>query len=140
MESDATATDFNQPVIDEFRAHGGRVGGMFEGATLALLTTTGARTGRRRSSPVGWVSVDGRHVVVASAGGAPANPSWYTNLVADPRLTVENGTDTYAATAEILRGQDRADLWDRVIAVAPGYADYQNRTAREIPLIVIRRQ
>ncbi|GAA2468148.1 hypothetical protein Ahu01nite_002930 [Winogradskya humida] len=86
METDATETDFNQPVIDEFRAHGGRVGGMFEGATLALITTTGARTGRRRispvgwtglrrTSPVGWVSVDGRHVVVASAGGAPANPS-----------------------------------------------------------------
>src|SRR4051794_20362359 len=99
MENEATATAFNQPVIDEFRAHGGRVGGMFEGATLALLTTTGARTGLRRTSPVGWVPVDGRHVVVASAGGAPADPAWYHNLVADPRLTVEVGTEIYPATA-----------------------------------------
>jgi deazaflavin-dependent oxidoreductase (nitroreductase family) len=140
FEGYSVATDFNRPVIDDFRANGGKVGGMFEGATLALLTTVGARTGLPRTSPVAWLEIDGVQVAVASAGGGPVNPAWYHNLVANPRLTVEVGTDEYPALAEVARGQQRADLWAKVIAIAPGYADYQKQTTREIPVVIIRRQ
>jgi deazaflavin-dependent oxidoreductase (nitroreductase family) len=132
-------TDFNASIIEEFRANDGKVGGMFEGATLALLTTTGARTGQPRTSPVGWVAVDGETVVVASAGGSPANPAWYHNLRAHPQVTVEVGTETFPADAHVTVGSERAELWEKVVAVAPGFGDYQKATTREIPVVVLRR-
>ncbi|MEV6346417.1 nitroreductase/quinone reductase family protein [Actinoplanes sp. NPDC051851] len=140
LEGYAAATEFNQPIIDDFRANDGKVSGMFEGAALALLTTVGARTGLPRTSPVGWVEVDGDQVAVASAGGGPVNPSWYHNIVANPWLTVEVDTDKYQALAEIPHGSAREELWQKVIAVAPGYADYQKQTSREIPLVIIKPQ
>jgi deazaflavin-dependent oxidoreductase (nitroreductase family) len=136
----STTTAFNQPVVDEFRANGGKVGGMFEGATLALLTTVGARTGLPRTSPVGWLRIGGETVVVASAGGAPANPAWYHNLRANPWVTVEVGTDTFQALAHVAEGADRERLWRDVVAVAPGYAGYQEQTSRQLPVVVLREQ
>jgi deazaflavin-dependent oxidoreductase (nitroreductase family) len=100
--------DFNQHVIDEFRANRGRVGGPFEGGRLILLTTTGARTGAPHTNPVAYLPDGGdRILVIASAAGAPHHPQWYRNLVAEPRVTVEDGTFTYPATATVLTGAER---------------------------------
>src|SRR5689334_22132435 len=93
--------EFQRRVIEEFRQNGGVVGGMFAGATLALLTTTGARTGQRRTVPLGYLEVDGKPLVVASAMGSPKNPGWYHNVLNNPAVTVEVGTDRYRAMAAI---------------------------------------
>lgn len=140
VEGHSVATGFNQPIIDEFRANGGKVGGMFEGSTLALLTTVGARSGLPRTSPVGWMEINSEAVVVGSAGGAPFNPSWYYNLVANPWLTVEVRDEKFQALAHVTQGEEREALWKKVIEIAPGYADYQKQTTRTIPVVVLRRQ
>jgi deazaflavin-dependent oxidoreductase (nitroreductase family) len=132
------ANDFNQKIIDEFRANEGRVGGPFEGGHLILLTTTGRLSGERRTSPLAPTRVsDGRTVVVASAGGAPGNPAWFHNLVAHPGVTVEDGTRTYAATATVLTGEDRDRVFAELAAANQGWADYQARTTRTIPVVVL---
>jgi deazaflavin-dependent oxidoreductase (nitroreductase family) len=130
---------FQRSVVEEFRANGGRVGGMFAGATLALLTTTGARTGLRRTSPLGYVVVDGQPLVVASAMGAPTHPAWYHNIRRDPVVTVETGTETYEALAAIPSGAERDALFAKITALHPGYADYQTRTSRVIPVVTLHR-
>jgi deazaflavin-dependent oxidoreductase (nitroreductase family) len=134
--------DFNQQIIEEFRANAGRVGGPFEGETLALLTTTGARTGARRTNPVGFVVDDDRYLLVASAGGAPRHPGWYHNLVAEPRVVLEIGDGTrirvISAVAEPAVGEERDRLFARVLEEAPGFADYQARVSRVIPVVVLR--
>ncbi|MFJ8647304.1 nitroreductase/quinone reductase family protein [Streptomyces sp. NPDC093546] len=130
--------DFNQTVIDEFRAHQGRVGGMFEGARLLLLTTTGARSGRPHTTPVGYYpDGDGRVLVIASAGGAPRHPAWYHNLLANPRVTVESGAFTYEADATVLTGDARDRAFARAVEADSGWADYQARTARVIPVVAL---
>ncbi|MFG1998561.1 nitroreductase family deazaflavin-dependent oxidoreductase [Spirillospora sp. NPDC048911] len=134
--------DFNRQIIEEFRANGGRVGGPFEGAVLALLTTIGARTGKSRTSPVGFVRDGESLLIVASAAGAPEHPAWYHNLVAHPRVTVETGDgtriETTAMIAEPAQGEARDRLFARVVEVAPGFADYQAGTSRVLPVIVLR--
>ncbi|GAA2439714.1 nitroreductase/quinone reductase family protein [Actinomadura vinacea] len=133
--------DFNKQIIQEFRANGGKVGGPFEGAVLALLTTTGARTGARRTSPVGFVLEDGLYLVVASAGGAPRHPGWYHNLVAEPRATLEIGDGERIRTITVLavpaEGDERDRLFARVLEEASGYAGYQERTSRTLPVVVL---
>ncbi|WP_199714558.1 nitroreductase/quinone reductase family protein [Micromonospora radicis] len=126
--------DFNQQIIDEFRANAGRVGGPFEGARLVLLTTTGARTGARHTTPVAYLP-DGaeRILVIASAAGAANHPQWYRNLVADPQVTVEDGTFTYPARAQVLTGAERDRLFARAVEADPGWAHYQAKTSRTIP-------
>ncbi|QGK69938.1 nitroreductase family deazaflavin-dependent oxidoreductase [Allosaccharopolyspora coralli] len=99
--------DFNTSVIDEFRANNGHVGGPFENARLLLLTTVGARTGRAHTTPVGYLPDGNRMLVIASAAGGPTHPDWFHNLVAQPRVTVEDGTFRYEATATVLAGVDR---------------------------------
>lgn len=131
--------DFQRRVIDEFRANDGKVGGMFEGATLALLTTIGARSGLRRTTPLGYLHVDGKPVVVASAMGADRHPGWYHNILRNPVVTVETGTETFRAIAAVPSVVDRAELWSAVVAQAPGYADYQEKTSRVIPVVVLHR-
>jgi deazaflavin-dependent oxidoreductase (nitroreductase family) len=138
-ERNGTVADFNMGVVEEFRANGGKVGGMFEGMTLALVTTTGAKSGLARTSPLGYLEIDGRAVIVASAAGGHNNPAWYHNLRANPRATVELGTETYEAIAEIPEGEERDRIFEKVVAVAPGYADYQKQTTRVIPVVVLRR-
>ncbi|GLW06497.1 cation-binding protein [Microtetraspora sp. NBRC 13810] len=132
-------TDFNKPIIEEFRANEGRVGGWFEGSPLILLTTTGARTGRPNVSPLGYVPDGDRILVVASAAGAPNHPAWYHNLLADPWVTVELGTETFEANAVPLRGEERDRLFAKVVEVAPGYAEYQAKTSRIIPVVALYR-
>jgi deazaflavin-dependent oxidoreductase (nitroreductase family) len=131
--------DFQRRIIEEFRASGGKVGGMFQDATLALLTTTGARTGEQRTVPLGYLEVDGKSVVVASAMGAPKNPGWYHNIRKDPAVTVEFGADKYRAMAALPEGEEYERLWARVVEQAPGYGDYQTRTTRRIPIVVLHR-
>ncbi|MFB9904915.1 nitroreductase/quinone reductase family protein [Allokutzneria oryzae] len=131
--------DFQRQVITEFRASGGKVGGMFEGATLALLTTTGARTGLPRTSPLGYLEIDGQHVVIASAMGAPTHPAWYHNIRSNPVVTVETGTETYEAIAGIPTGDERDQLFAKVVEQAPGYREYQQKTTRVIPVVTLHR-
>ena len=132
-----TIVDFNQQVIEEFRAGHGRLGGMFEGARLILLTTTGARTGRPHTTPVGFLPDPGRLLVIGSAGGADRHPAWYHNVVANPRVTVETGPFTLEADAVVLQGTERAEIWARAVESDPGWAEYQRKTERIIPVVAL---
>jgi deazaflavin-dependent oxidoreductase (nitroreductase family) len=130
--------DFNQQIIDEFRANRGRVGGPFEGARLLLLTTIGARSGVPHTTPVGYLPDGGERIlVIASAGGAPNNPDWFHNLVANPRVKVEDGLFTYEAKAVVLEGAERDRIFSRAVEADPGWADYQARTERVIPVVAL---
>ncbi|MEU5781656.1 nitroreductase/quinone reductase family protein [Micromonospora lupini] len=129
---------FNHDVIAEFRANGGRVGGWFEGARLLLLTTTGARTGAPHTTPLGYLPDGGERVlVVASAGGAPQDPQWFRNLLADPLVTVEDGVFTYRARAEVLAGAERDAVFARAVAADPGWGEYQDRAGRVLPVVAL---
>lgn len=129
--------DFNQHVIEEFRTNEGRVGGPFDGARLILLTTTGRKTGARHTAPVGYLPDGERILVIASAGGADRHPDWFHNLVANPRVTVENGPFTYDARAVVLTGDERDRLFARAAEFDPGWAEYQAGTARVIPVVAL---
>ncbi|MEU9607342.1 nitroreductase/quinone reductase family protein [Streptomyces sp. NPDC048057] len=131
--------DFNQQVIEEFRANAGKVGGPFEGSRLLLLTTTGARSGTRHTTPVAYLPDGGERVlVIASAAGAPRHPAWYHNLVANPRVTVEDGVFTYEAEATVLAGEERDRAYARAVETSDGWAAYQAKTDRVIPVVALR--
>lgn len=127
--------DWNRGIVEEFRANQGQVGGMWEGRPLLLLTTTGAKSGQRRTSPVMYLRNGERVYVFASKGGAPTNPDWYHNLLAHPEVTVELGDKTYTATAKQVTGPQRDDIYARWSAQYPQFRDYQEKTARTIPVI-----
>ncbi|GAA1201013.1 nitroreductase/quinone reductase family protein [Prauserella alba] len=129
--------DVNRPIIDEFRATGGRVGGMFADARLLLLTSTGAKSGLRHTTPLGYFPDGERVLVVASAAGSDRHPDWFHNISADPRVTVEDGAFTYDALAEILDGEERDTVFARVVEAAPGFGDYQHKTARVLPVVAL---
>ncbi|GAB2963987.1 nitroreductase/quinone reductase family protein [Streptomyces heilongjiangensis] len=130
---------FNQQVIEEFRAHHGQVGGMFEGARLILLTTIGSRTGTPHTTPLGYLpDGDGTILVIASAGGSPRHPDWYRNVLANPRVTVESGAFTYEADAVVLDGEERDRAFARAVESDPGWAEYQAKTDRTIPVVALR--
>ncbi|GAA2105044.1 nitroreductase/quinone reductase family protein [Streptomyces albiaxialis] len=130
--------DFNQHIITEFRANEGRVGGTFEGARLLLLTTTGARSGAPHTTPLGYLADgDGRVLVIASAGGAPRHPAWFHNLRAHPRATVESGAFTYEVTATVLEREERDAAFARAVETDSGWADYQAKTDRVIPVVAL---
>ncbi|WP_158843788.1 nitroreductase/quinone reductase family protein [Saccharothrix deserti] len=129
--------DFNQQVIDEFRANAGRVGGPFEGGRLILLTTTGARSGARHTNPVGYLPDGDRILVIASAGGSPRHPDWFHNLVANPVVRVEDGVFTYDAKATVLDGPERDEMWARAVESDPGWAEYQAKSTRRIPVVAL---
>ncbi|CNE71384.1 hemerythrin hhE cation binding domain-containing protein [Mycobacterium tuberculosis] len=130
--------DFNRKVIEEFRANGGRVGGPFEGGRLLLLTTTGARTGARHTTPLGYLpDGDGRVLVIASAGGAPKDPAWFHNLVANPRVTVESGDFTHEADAVVLAGAERDAAFARAAEADPGWARYEAESGRTLPVVAL---
>ncbi|MEU4231305.1 nitroreductase/quinone reductase family protein [Nonomuraea sp. NPDC026600] len=128
--------DFNQPIIDEFRANQGQVA-MFDGARLLLLTTTGARSGAGHTTPVGYLPDGGRMLIIASAGGAPRHPAWYHNLLAEPRVQVEDGVFTYQAEAVVLKGEERDSAFARAVETDPGWAAYQAKTSRVIPVVAL---
>ncbi|MGY1436172.1 nitroreductase/quinone reductase family protein [Streptomyces reniochalinae] len=133
-------SDFNRAVVEEFRANSGRVGGPFEGGDLLLLTTTGARSGLQQTSPLGYVrDEDGHLLVVASAGGAPRHPAWYRNLLAHPMTRVEVGEESFGAVAVPTEGAERDRLFAHVVRQAPGYADYQARVSRVLPVVRLER-
>lgn len=130
---------FNQTIIDEFRAHHGRMSGYFEGARLILLTTTGARTGTPHTAPVGYLPDGGERIlVIASAGGSPRHPDWYRNLLAHPEATVESGVFTYQARAEVLTGEERDRAFARAVETDPGWQAYQEKAGgRVIPVVAL---
>ncbi|GAA1276739.1 nitroreductase/quinone reductase family protein [Sphaerisporangium rubeum] len=130
--------DFNESVIEEFRANAGRVGGPFTDARLILLTTTGARSGAPHTTPVGYLPDGERILVIASAGGAPRHPAWYHNLVANPVVTVETGLFTYEAHATVLTGEERDEIFARAAEADPGWAAYQAKTSRVLPVVALR--
>ncbi|MFG3409230.1 nitroreductase/quinone reductase family protein [Streptomyces sp. NPDC048142] len=128
---------FQQSVIDEFRANAGKVGGPFEGSDLLLLTTTGARSGTPHTTPLGYVRDGRRLLVVASDLGAPRHPDWYRNLLARPSVRVEWGAEEFETVAVPAEGARRDELFARVVAEAPGYAEYQDATERVLPVVVL---
>ncbi|MFB9464896.1 nitroreductase/quinone reductase family protein [Streptomyces cinereospinus] len=130
--------DLGGQVVQEFRANHGRVGGRFEGARLILLTTTGARSGAEHTTPVAYLPDGaGRILVIASAGGSPRHPAWYHNLLAHPRVTVESGVFTYRARAVVLRGEERDQAFARAVETDPGWAAYQEKAGRVIPVVAL---
>jgi deazaflavin-dependent oxidoreductase (nitroreductase family) len=135
----AAANDWNTKIIAEFRANEGRVGGNFEGAPMTLLTTTGAKSGLQRTSPMMYLPDGDRVLVFASAAGADASPSWYHNLVANPTVTVEIGTETYEATATPLTGAERDAKYAEQAKLYPGFAEYEKKTSRVIPVVALTR-
>ncbi|WP_116201102.1 nitroreductase family deazaflavin-dependent oxidoreductase [Amycolatopsis circi] len=133
-------SDWNQQIIDEFHANGGKVGGMFEGKNMVLLTHTGAKSGKQRVTPLVYTTDGDRIVVAASKAGADTNPDWYHNLVANPSVTVEVGTEKFPATAKLV--EDRAErdrLYAGMVAHSEGFADYEKKTDRVIPIFVLER-
>jgi len=132
--------DWNAKIIEEFRSHGGQVGGQFEGAPILLLHTTGKRSGQERINPMMFLDLDDRRYVFASKAGADTHPDWYHNLVANPEVTVEVGTETYAATARSLAEPDRTRVYDEQARRFPGFAEYQEKTNRVIPVVELVRR
>jgi deazaflavin-dependent oxidoreductase (nitroreductase family) len=131
--------DFNRSIIAEFRANDGKVGGPFEGAPVLLLTSTGAKSGERRTTPLMYLPDGERMVIFASKGGAPSNPAWYHNLLANPSATVEVGPETVEVNAVITSGEERERLFSRQAEIFSQFADYAQKTAREIPVVALER-
>ncbi|HTA36801.1 MAG TPA: nitroreductase family deazaflavin-dependent oxidoreductase [Solirubrobacteraceae bacterium] len=130
-------SDFNRKIIDEFRANEGKVGGPFEGAPVLLLTSTGAKSGEQRTTPVVYQPDGERMVIFASKAGAPENPAWYHNLRANPTATVEVGPDTVEVEAVITDGDERQRLFDKQKQLMPQFADYEQKTTRQIPVVAL---
>ena len=130
-------TDFNSKIIEEFRANEGKVGGPFEGAPLLLLHTVGAKSGQPRVNPMMYMQVPGGYAVFASKGGAPVNPDWYHNVLAHPRVTAEIGTGTVEFLARVAEGEERERIWTAQKSAYPGFADYEQKTTRQIPVIIL---
>jgi deazaflavin-dependent oxidoreductase (nitroreductase family) len=131
--------DWNRRVIDEFRANGGKVGGQFAGAPMILVHHFGAKSGVERVSPMVYFTDGDRMLIVASAAGAPKNPDWYHNLKARPKVDVEVGTETFPVVVEELQAEERAQKWAQITAAMPGFAEYQEKTSRVIPVLALTR-
>jgi deazaflavin-dependent oxidoreductase (nitroreductase family) len=135
----STLDAFNNAIVEEFRANGGVVGGQFEGATLLLLTTTGAKSGKPRLAPLAYLTIDGKMLIIGSKAGADTNPDWVHNLRANPRAHVEVGTDAYDVVSRELPADERDEMYPKVVAAAPGFGEYQAKTSRVIPLFELTR-
>jgi deazaflavin-dependent oxidoreductase (nitroreductase family) len=133
------ANSWNQGIIDEFRAKNGEVGGQFAGAPLLLLTTTGAKSGQLRTNPVMYLADGDRVLVFASKAGAPTNPDWYHNLVANSTASVEIGSEHYDVKATVLTGAERDRLYARQAELVPGFKEYEEKTTRTIPVVALER-
>jgi deazaflavin-dependent oxidoreductase (nitroreductase family) len=135
----AAFAEMTKALITDYRAHGEVTAGPFAGRPVLLLTTTGARSGRPRLAPLVYTRDGDRYVVAASKGGAPTNPAWFANLVANPLVSVEVGEETFEARASVPAGEERDRLWAAQVAEHPNFADYQRRTSRVIPVVVLER-
>lgn len=129
--------DFNQQIIDEFRANGGKVGGGFEGAPLVLVHHTGAKSGTERISPLVYQALDRGYAVFGSKGGAPDNPAWFHNLQANPDTRIEIGDDTLAVRARVATDEEREPIWTKQKQDFPNFAEYENTTDRTIPVVIL---
>jgi deazaflavin-dependent oxidoreductase (nitroreductase family) len=134
-----TMKAFNKSIVDEFRANAGTVGGPFEGATLLLLTSTGAKSGQPRLAPLAYLTIDQKIIIIGSKAGADTNPDWVHNLRANPRARIEVGTEAYDVTARELPPDERDEVYPKIVAVAPGFGEYQAKTSRVIPLFELQR-
>jgi deazaflavin-dependent oxidoreductase (nitroreductase family) len=135
-----TTNNFNDRIIEEFRANKGVVGGPFAGAPMLLLATTGAKSGAARTNPLVYLPDGDRFIIFASKGGAPNHPAWYHNLVAHPETTIEVGTETIPVTATIVTGEERDRLYAAQAALRPAFADYEAKTTRRIPVVALHRR
>lgn len=129
--------DWNGKIIEEFRANEGRVGGMFANTPLLLLHTTGAKSGKARINPLAYLKDGERYVIIASKGGAPTNPDWYYNVMAQPEVQIEVGTEQMAARATVAEEPERSALYEKMVAKNPGFDEYRRKTTRTIPVIVL---
>lgn len=130
--------DWNSKIIAEFRANEGKVGGQFEGATLLLLHTVGAKSGQPRVNPVAYQDLGDGVAVFASKAGAPTNPDWYYNLLATPQVTAEIGTQTRPFVARVAEGAERERIWEAQKSANPGFAEYERKTTRQIPVVILQ--
>lgn len=131
--------DYNAPIIEEFRANGGKVSGMFGNMDLLLLTSTGAKSGKSYTRPLAYTVDDDHIVIIASKGGSPTNPDWFHNLVAHPEVTVEMGSEKFAARAHRATGKERERLYNQHARRYPVFNDYKAKTTREIPVFTLER-
>lgn len=129
----------NAPIIEEFRANGGKCGGWFEGAHMLLLHTTGRKSGAEHITPLVYLPDGDRYIVFASKGGAPADPDWYRNMVAKPEVTIEVGTETFAATATVLGEPERTEKYAAQVKAFASFAEYEQKAGRVIPAIALTR-
>ena len=141
MTSDRVAQmlDFNNKIIEEFRANEGKVTGPFSGAPLLLLTTTGAKSGVTRTTPLAYSADGDRLIIIASYAGGPRHPAWFLNLRANPEVTIELPNETFTTNVVITEGEERQRLFDQQAAKMPNFAEYQAKTSRQIPVVVIPR-
>ena len=128
-------SDFNKKVIQEFRANQGIAGGFFEGMDLLLVHTTGAKSGKLRINPTAYYQQGNEYIIAASNGGADNHPDWYRNLVANPNVIVEVGTETFATLAEVPKEPERSELFGKLAGKYPKFAEYEAKTERKIPVI-----
>jgi deazaflavin-dependent oxidoreductase (nitroreductase family) len=131
-------TNYNQQMIEQFRANGGKMAAG-EAMSMLLLTTTGAKSGRTYLNPLAAFEEDGRLYVIASKGGAPRNPDWYHNLVANPTVTVEHSGEKFDATARVLPAEERDPLFARIVEQVAQFGEYQEKISRKIPLVELVR-
>lgn len=134
----AEVTERNQPIVNEFRANGGKVGGYFANNLLLLLHTKGAKSGETRISPLAYHMEGDKYVIIASKGGAPTNPDWYYNILANPNVEIEVGTETIKGTATVItEGADYERIYAERVSKMPGFGEYRQKTTRAIPVILI---
>lgn len=129
--------DWNKQIIEEFRANDGKVGGPFKGSNLLLLHTRGAKSNQPRVNPLAYFKDGDNYVIIASKGGAPTNPDWYYNVLAHPDVTIEVGTTQLKAHATVPERAERDRLFANIVKRAPGFGEYQQKTSRLIPVIVL---
>lgn len=135
----STQIDRNKLIIKEFRENAGKVGGPFAGRTLLLLHTIGAKSGEKRINPVAYINDGDRFVIIASKGGAPNNPDWFYNIAANPEVQIEVGTEQLKVMAKITTEPERTRLYEKMIEMMPGFAEYRLKTKRIIPVILLER-
>ena len=140
LTSDTDALhEFNRGVVEDFRANGGKAGGPFEGGNLLLLHSTGAKSGQPRLSPLAYLTIDDKMLIIGAYAGAPKNPAWVHNLRANPAAHIEAGTEAYDVDVREVPPDEHGALYSKVVAVAPTFADYQSKTTRLIPLFELTR-